>query len=50
MELKHLPHAKCTWCNWTGKLETNLQKGAKILGLKAVESILGTAIGRGEPG
>jgi hypothetical protein len=34
----------------TRKLETNLQKGAKILGLKVVESILGTTIGSGEPG
>jgi hypothetical protein len=32
----------------TRKLETNLQTGAKILGLKVVESII--AIGSGEPG
>jgi hypothetical protein len=44
-----LTYAKCTWCNRTRKLETNLQKGAKILGLKAVESILGITIGSGEP-
>ncbi len=34
----------------TRKLETNLQKGAKILGLKAIESIQGIAIGSGELG